>query len=93
MTRHLHLAAYDIVDHRRRAGALKLMRGHATGGQKSVHEVWLTDAEKRQLLADMACLLHDDRDRFMLLRLDPRSRPLLSGRGVAPADPGHFYIG
>ena len=93
MSRHLYLAAYDITDHRWRAGALKLLRGHATGGQKSVLEVWLTDAEKRQLLADMACLLHHDGDRFLLLRLDPRSRTLLSGRVSAPADPDHFYIG
>lgn len=93
MNRHLYLAAYDIADARWRTGALKLLRGHATGGQKSVHEVWLTNGEKRRLLADMACLLQGERDRFMLLRLDPRSRTLLAGRGSAPADPGHFYIG
>lgn len=48
--RHLYLAAYDIRDNRCRAGALKLLRGFATGGQKSVHEIWLTEAEKRRVL-------------------------------------------
>lgn len=92
MSRHLYLAAYDIADDRRRVGALKLLRAYATGGQKSVHEVWLTDGDKRDVLADMACILGND-DRFMLLRLDPRSRPHVIGRGEAPADPDYFYIG
>ena len=92
MHRQLYLAAYDINQNRRRAGALKLLRGYATGGQKSVHEVWLTAGEKRAVLADFALIL-DEGDRFVLLRLDPRSRTLLAGRAQAPADPGHFYIG
>lgn len=90
--RHLYLAAYDIADDRRRTGALKLLRAYATGGQKSVHEVWLTPVDKREVLADMACILGDD-DRFLLLRLDPRSRVHVIGRGEAPADPDYFYIG
>jgi CRISPR-associated protein Cas2 len=91
--RQLYLAAYDIRDDRRRVGALKMLRGYATGGQKSVHEVWLTEAEKRTVLGDMVYLLNDETDRFFLLRLDPRSRTLLIGRAVAPADPDYFYIG
>lgn len=92
MHRQLFLAAYDISEHRRRTGALQLLRGYATGGQKSVHEVWLTAGEKRSVLTDMSAIL-DEGDRFILLRLDPRSRTLLAGRAQAPADPGHFYIG
>ena len=88
----LYLAAYDISDNRRRVGALKLLRAYATGGQKSVHEVWLTEAEKRDVLADMVFIL-DNNDRFLLLRLDPRSRVHVIGRGEAPADPDYFYIG
>lgn len=90
--RHLYLAAYDISDPRRRSGALKLLRAYATGGQKSVHEVWLTAGDKRSVLADMVFVL-DDGDRFLLLRLDPRSRTVVIGRGVAPSDPDYFYIG
>lgn len=92
MHRQLYLAAYDIVDHCRRNGALKLLRAYATGGQKSVHEVWLTASEKSALIDDMAHIV-DDGDRFLLVRLDPRSRPLLAGRAQAPADPVYFYIG
>ena len=90
--RQLYLAAYDIACDRRRAGALKRLRGYATGGQKSVHEVWLTPAEKREVLADMGLLLGTD-DRFALLRLDPRARTLLRGRALAPAEPALFYVG
>lgn len=90
--RHFYLAAYDISDDRRRIGALKRLRAYATGGQKSVHEVWLTEGDKRELLADMAFIL-DREDRFLLLRLDPRSPPRLLGRAQAPADPDYFYIG
>jgi len=92
MYRQLYLPAYDISADRRRTGALKLLRAYATGGQKSVHEVWLTAGERRAVLSDFVHIL-DDGDRFMLLRLDPRSRTLLAGRAQAPADPGHFYIG
>lgn len=90
--RQLYLAAYDIGSDRKRAAALDLLRGYATGGQKSVHEVWLTPAEKRAVLADMPHLLDTD-DRFALMRLDPRARTLLRGRAQAPAEPGLFYVG
>jgi CRISPR-associated protein Cas2 len=90
--RHLYLAAYDIRCDRRRAAALKRLRGHATGGQKSVHEVWLTSSEKVGLLADMPALLAET-DRFCLLRLDPRSRSHALGAAEAPADPDYFDVG
>ncbi len=90
--RHLHLAAYDIRDDRLRVAALKLLRAYATGGQKSVHEVWLTAADKRAVLADMVHLL-DEEDRFLLLRLDTRSPTQVIGRGQPAANPDYFYIG
>jgi len=48
--RDLYLAAYDVVAPRRLRAALDLMRGYATGGQYSVHECWLTAAERAQLV-------------------------------------------
>jgi len=90
--RNLYLAAYDIRCDRLRTAALKRLRRHATGGQKSVHEVWLTAAEKREVLADMPHLLREC-DRFALLRLDPRSRTHTIGRAESPADPDYFYVG
>jgi CRISPR-associated protein Cas2 len=90
--RHLYLAAYDITSDSLRAAALRCVRAYATGGQKSVHEVWLTPAEKRDLLAEIKSCL-DEADRFMLLRLDSRSRSYVLGRGEPPNDPDYFYVG
>ena len=91
--RHLYLAAYDIRDNRCRAGALKLLRGFATGGQKSVHEVFLTRGERFELLHNMALLLNEAEDRFFLLRLDPSARTYALGVAAQPADPDYFYVG
>jgi len=89
----LHLACYDVAEPHRLVAALKLTRVYATGGQKSVHELFLTVAERDTLLADMRRLLALDTDRFLLLRLDPRSRVHTLGRALQPADPDYFYIG
>lgn len=91
--RDFYLAAYDVADHRRLAAALDLVRGYATGGQKSVHEIFLSAAEKRELLHNMTLVLDEKCDRFLLLRLDPRARTRTLGVAVAPADPDYFYVG
>lgn len=91
--RNLYLAAYDVSRPRRLAAALDLVRGFATGGQKSVHEIWLTLAEKAILLHEMSLILDEEDDRFLLLRLDPRGKVLTVGRGQMPADPDFFYLG
>ena len=90
--RTLYLAAYDVREPGRLANALKLVRGHATGGQKSVHEVFLTKAEKRVLMRDMDATLTAE-DNFFLLRLDPRSEVMVRGIAQTPADPDYFYLG
>lgn len=91
--RDFHLAAYDIAHPRRLAAALELVRGCATGGQKSVHELFLTGSEKRELLHAMSLLLDEEKDRFLLLRLDPRARTYALGCATQPADPDYFYVG
>ena len=91
--RDLYLAAYDISEPRRLSAALKLTRAYATGGQRSVHEIYLTTAERRKLVQDMGALVDAQTDRFLLLRLDPRSRVHTLGKAVAPADPDYFYVG
>ena len=70
-----------------------LARRYATGGQKSVHELFLTPFERDTLVGDMRALLDLATDRFFLLRLDPRSRVFTLGKAVPPADPDHFYLG
>lgn len=91
--RDLYLAAYDVSDDQRLRAALALVRGYATGGQKSVHECFLSPAEKARLLLDMASVLDETEDSFMLLRLDPRSKVHTLGIAVAPEDPPFFYHG
>ena len=91
--RDLYLAAYDVAAPSRLAAALALVRGYATGGQKSVHEVFLTPAERRELVHAMSLLLDEEEDRFFLLRLDPRARTYALGLAARPADPDYFYVG
>lgn len=91
--RDFFLAAYDVADDDRLRAALKLTRAYATGGQKSVHECFLTPAERGDLLHDMACILDEGQDRFLLVRLDPRSRVLTLGAALPPSDPNYFYFG
>jgi CRISPR-associated protein Cas2 len=91
--RDLHLACYDVTCPRRLAAALKIAREYATGGQKSVHEIYLTPAERTDLVERIRHLLKLDEDRFLLLKLDPRNRVLTLGKAITPADPDYFYIG
>lgn len=91
--RSLYIAAYDVADPKRLRASLDLIKGYATGGQKSFHEIFLTAAEKGQLLHDMALVLDEGVDRFFLLRLDPRSRVYTLGTALEPADPPYFYFG
>lgn len=91
--RNFYLAAYDVSHPRRLIAALALVRGYATGGQKSVHELFLTTGERHELLHSMALILNEDADRFFLLRLDPRARCYALGVAAQPADPEYFYVG
>ncbi|MDW8324868.1 MAG: CRISPR-associated endonuclease Cas2 [Burkholderiales bacterium] len=90
--RNLFLAAYDVADPRRLRLALDLIKGQATGGQKSAYECFLTPAEEAQLLHDMAWVLDPEDDRFLLVTLDPRARVYTLGRAVQPVHPEHFYL-
>lgn len=92
-TRPLYIAAYDVSDDERLRDALRVLRNYATGGQKSVFECFLSEAEKRSLLADIAVVLDPEQDRFFLIRLDPRMRVRTLGTAVPPADPSYFYVG
>ncbi len=89
--RRLFLAAYDVGDSRRLAKTLHAVRRYATGGQLSVHECFLTEAERRALVTCVARILDPDRDLFFLLRLDPRSAVRTLGIAEPPEDPPFFY--
>lgn len=91
--RSLYIAAYDIRDDKRLRAALKVLRNYSTGGQKSVFECYLTDAEKRDLLEHVRGVIEETSDRFLLLRLDPRMKVRVLGIAVPPVDPAYFYVG
>jgi len=93
MQRHLYLAAYDIADPKRLHRVLTVVKGFATGGQKSVFECWLTRTEHQTLLASTVSAMDQRKDRFFLLRLDPRCRPQQLGLALPPANPHLFYYG
>jgi CRISPR-associated protein Cas2 len=92
MERRLYLAAYDVTHPRRLKAALDLVKGYATGGQKSAYECWLSEGEKSGLLHDMALILEEEKDRFLLIGLDPRARVYTLGTAEKPADVTLFYI-
>lgn len=92
-TRPLYIAAYDVSDDERLRNALRVLRNYATGGQKSVFECFLSDAEKRDLLSEIAAVLDPVEDRFFLMRLDHRMRVRTLGVALPPDDPDYFYVG
>lgn len=91
--RQLFIAAYDISSPARLRAALRVVRGYATGGQKSVFECFLTPSEKASLVAEMKEVIDEDEDRFFLIRLDPRQGILTLGIAEKPVDPDFYYVG
>lgn len=92
-TRALHLIAYDITRPKRLRRALKAVRAHATGGQKSAHECFLAAAECQELLARLRGIAHPRDDRLLALRLDPRCPPRLLGIARPPIRGSFIIIG
>ena len=91
--RSLHIAAYDVSSDERLRDALRVLKGYATGRQKSVFECFLSEGEKRRLLSEIRGVLDPLEDRFLLVRLDPRGKVRVLGRAVRPTDPPWFYLG
>jgi CRISPR-associated protein Cas2 len=91
--RQLYLAAYDISSNRRLRKALYVLRGFASGGQKSVFECFLTSAEKADLLEKIADVIDPEEDRFILLRLEGVKHIRTLGKAVLPQDGSFFYVG
>lgn len=84
--RRLYVACYDIACQRRLRAVLWQARRHASGGQKSVHECWLTAQEHGELLAALALLVDARHDRVLLARLDPRRPVIARGMARLPVD-------
>jgi CRISPR-associated protein Cas2 len=91
-TRSLYLAAYDVADPRRLKRALDLVKGYSIGGQKSVHECFLTAGERSKLIRDLAGALAEVDDSMLLLRLDPRARVHTLGKAIEPIEAPYFHM-
>ena len=90
--RALYIASYDVADPGRLAQSLRAVRAYATGGQLSVHECFLSAAERAALWRKMGRILRRDTDSFFLLRLDPRSEVRVLGVAIRPKDPPLFFL-
>ncbi len=88
----LFIAAYDIASPKRLRQVHRTVRKYARGGQKSVFECYLTPLERRTLLVRVRSLISEKEDRFALLRVEERTKPMLLGTAT-PVDPDFHYVG
>jgi CRISPR-associated protein Cas2 len=91
--RALYLIAYDIRHPRRLRKVLRVVKAYTTGGQKSVHECFLSATEKAELKRALAKIIHGQTDSVVFVRLDPRATPRTLGIAVPPRDEAFFYVG
>lgn len=91
--RALYLAAYDVTDPDRLSAVLQVLKGYASGGQKSVFECFLTARERLALLAAVRSVLDTAEDRFLLLPLPDAAGVRALGIAVKPSDPAFYYVG
>jgi CRISPR-associated protein Cas2 len=93
MNRRLYLIAYDITNEKRLNRVRYLLKGYSTGGQKSVYECFLTEAELNYIYKHLKGLIAEDEDRIHIFTMDGRSKTHTLGIAVQPNDPEYFYIG
>ena len=78
--RTLYLVAYDIGDPCRLHRVCRYLTGYKVEGQKSVFEIWATDAELNEIRGELKRLMRRDEDRLHILALDPRMPVRCKGR-------------
>lgn len=93
MLRHLFLIAYDIASSRRRRIARRLIKGNSVGGQKSLYECWMTQAELQSAMSALRKMIDPVEDRIVVIQLDPRAAVHTRGVGVEPQDGSFFFQG
>jgi len=85
--RRLVLAAYDISSARRLKRALKLCTAYASGGQKSVHECWVTAGERAALCGGLDKICQAETDAWMVVDLSATPTVFNLGHAHPPAPP------
>ncbi|MEK0085288.1 CRISPR-associated protein Cas2 [Benzoatithermus flavus] len=91
--RALHLVAYDIRCPRRLARVLHVVKAWSTGGQRSVHECWLTAGERAALEQELAAVIDRREDSVLLIRLDTARAVRTLGIARPPRDVRFAFIG
>lgn len=91
--RNLFIVAYDITAEKRLNRVRHYLKGYSTGGQKSVYECFLTEAELNQIIEELSFLIDEHRDRVHIFQIDRKARLHLLGIAVSPKDPSYFYFG
>lgn len=73
--------AYDICDKKTRGRVYRMVKKFRAGGQKSAHEVFLTQAEGENLLARCSAILDPQKDLFLIAWINTKRNILFLGRG------------
>ena len=91
-TRRLYVVAYDIRDPTRLRRVLAVVKSWSAGGQKSVHECWLEDAEAERLIAELEAEIRDDVDSLVVFRPEDPKKTRTLGIATPPEDRDWFYF-
>ena len=91
--RHLWLVAYDVREPDKLRNVLFQVKSWSTGGQRSVHECWLTAAELAALCGRLCDCIEPRCDSLLLVPTDRARATRTLGVGVKPRDEHFVYIG
>ncbi len=92
-TRGLYIAAYDVADPNRLRKVHQVVKGYATGGQKSVFECFLSPRERTVLISQVRSIIDERQDRFAILQIQEKTKPILLGIATPVVDPDFYYVG
>jgi len=93
MARRRYLLAYDIGSPSRSRRVLKLVRAQSVGWQKSVYECVLSSLERLRLLEQVAAILDEKEDAFLLLPLQAEARSDPWGLAAPLVTPDCYFMG
>lgn len=93
MKRKLYLIGYDVSHNRRRRKVLLSVKSFSVGGQKSLYECWLSDAELAEKLLAIQGMIDSQEDKVIAIQLDPRASIHMIGIATLPPNGDFFYQG